>query len=117
MLHDAGELLSENETALVIFRKGPNLDLDAPDGKAYTGWWKMAERRTPDKVIIYRTGLAEGMHEVFVANYAGKERRDSDGRFKVYLTCVQYAGMTDVSWTKFVKGKPGMRAPFRYVSG
>jgi hypothetical protein len=116
MIQDALELLHGSETALIVYTDGHELDLDAPDGKAFTAWWRMAESRAPDKVIIYRTNSADNRSGVYIADYAGKERRPSDGRFKVYLACVEFAGETTVSWTSFVNGSKGMRSPFRYVS-
>jgi hypothetical protein len=107
MIQDALELLHGSETALVVKTDGSNMDLDAPDGKAFVAWWYLKESRTPDKVIIYLTEPNDKSTEVYVANYVSKERRPGDSKSKIYLADVKYAGETSTSWALFANyGKP-----------
>ncbi len=107
MVRKARDLLSGNETALLIFTDGRNLNLDAPDGEAYTAWWIIAEHRTPDKVIICQKHLEHGRMDVYIADYTRKERRSSDNRFKVFLAHVRHIGTTDTTWAEFAEVAPG----------
>ena len=116
MLKSARELLKEDESLLVILTDGHQLNLDATDGDASTAWWRMAEKRNTDKVVIYHRKLSNDGAAIYKADFVRKERRESDGRFKIYLTRVDYLGETSSSWSQFANDGQSLQSPLRYLS-
>ena len=111
----ATDLLQPNETAIVILTRGPHLDASKPD--ASTGWWKLHADAQADRVIICHRPAGQQEADVYIGPYAGKELRESDGRYRVLLSDCRLMGTTSLPWHEFMDAKPGRRGPCALLCG
>ncbi len=111
----ATDLLQPNESAIIILTRGPHLDVSKPD--ASTGWWKLRADAQADRVIICHRPVGEREGDVYIGDYAGKELRESDMRYRIHLSDCRLMGTSSLPWHEFMDAKPGARGPVRYLRG
>jgi hypothetical protein len=115
-INNASSLLSPGETAIVIFTKGKNLELDLEGtGTGTTGNWITNPRRRVDKVIVYRRDPYEtsGESDVFIGEHAGLVGPNENGRYIVKMRGVVCAGTTQRNWYDFADAGTN---PIRYLT-
>jgi hypothetical protein len=61
--------------------------------------------------FIYRDD-ENNANNLYIANHAGAEPADREGRYDIRLTHVQYIGATSVNWVEFAEGGQN---PIRYL--
>lgn len=108
----ARDFIKPGESVIVIFTHGIHFDL-YDDNTASTGQWKIAPNRSVDRVIIYHRNDEMNTNTLYIANYAGVEAADREGRCNIQLTHVQYIGTTSTNWAEFAETGA---YPIRYLS-
>ena len=108
----ARDFIKPGENVIVIFTHGIHFDLrDGNTGS--TGQWNIDPNRPVDRVIIYHRNDEMNTNTLYIANHAGVEPADREGRYNIQLTHVQYIGTTSTTWVEFAEGGQN---PIRYLS-
>ena len=98
----ARDFIKPGENVIVILTRGSDFSL--PDGKTgSTGKWKIDPNRSVDRVIIYLRNDEINTNTLYIANHAGVEPADREGRYNIQLTHVQYIGTTSANWNNFAE--------------
>lgn len=108
----ARDFIKPGESVIAIFTHGMHFDLD-DDNTGSTGQWKIAPNRPVARVIIYYRNDEMNTNTLYIANHAGVEPADREGRYTIQLTHVQYMGTTSTNWAEFAE--TGAQ-PIRYLS-
>ena len=108
----ARDFIKPGESVIVIFTHGMHFDF-YDDKTGSTGQWKIDPNRRVDRVIIYDRNDEMNTNTLYIANYAGVEPADREGRYNIQLTHVQYIGTTSANWVEFAEGGQN---PIRYLS-
>ncbi len=106
----ARDFIKPGESVIAIFTHGIHFHLN-DDNTGSTGEWKIDPNRLVDRVIIYHRN--DEMNILYIANYAGVEPADREGRYTIKLTHVQYIGATSTNWAEFAETGA---YPIRYLS-
>lgn len=107
----ARDFIKPDENVIVIFTTGSDFLLH--DGStASTGEWNIDPNRSVDRVIIYHRNDEMHRNIVYIANHAGVESADREGRYNIQLTHVQYIGTTSANWPEFAEAGAN---PIRYL--
>ena len=106
----AKDLISTNETALVLYTHGDEFIIQE-NQRGATGEWKIDPQRKFDKVIIYRRDSDTGANDVFVAIPIIREKT-VENRYKIYLAKIRFIGVTKLNWIEFAEGGSN---PVRYL--
>ena len=107
----AKELISENETAIVVFTKGDNFIIN-DDQCGSTGFWKINPQRQFDKVIIYKRDSKNRTNEIYIANPIRVIPSPVDGRYIIELSSITLQDITDINWLEFTGSGAN---PIRYI--
>ena len=105
----ARDFIKAGESVIAVFTHGMHFELDGNTGS--TGEWKIDPNRPIDRVIIYHR--QENTNILYIANYAGVQPADREGRYNIQLTHVQYIGTTSTNWAEFAETGA---YPIRYLS-
>ncbi|GAB4188899.1 MAG: hypothetical protein Fur006_29660 [Coleofasciculaceae cyanobacterium] len=112
MFVKARDFIKPGESVIAIFTHGMHFELyDGNTGS--TGQWKIDPNRPVDRVIIYHRHDEMNTNILYIANHAGVEPADREGRYNIQLTHVQYIGTTSTNWVEFAETGP---QPIRYFS-
>lgn len=106
----ARDFIKPGESVIAIFTHGMHFEL-YNGNTGITGEWKIDPNRPIDRVIIYHR--KENTNTLYIANYAGVQPADREGRYNIQLTHVQYIGTTSTNWVEFAE--TGAH-PIRYLS-
>lgn len=111
----ANEVISNNQSAIVIFTHGEHFSYDAA-GNGSTGKWVVDPETVEevDKVIIYLRRESESINRIFLGNYAGSRASDIPKRHIIRFSKLQEVGTTDSNWTEFASAGQN---PISYVYG
>ena len=107
----ARDLIKLDENVIVIFTHGLHFDL-RDDNTGSTGEWKIEPNRSVNRVIIYHRNDETHTNTLYIANHAGVEPADREGRHNIQLTHVQYIGTTSANWKEFAEADAN---PIRYL--
>jgi hypothetical protein len=108
----ARDFIKPGENVIVIFTQGCNFAL-SEGNTGSTGEWPIDPNRIVDRVIIYHRNNEMSTNTLYIANHAGVEPADREGRYNIQLTHVQYIGTTPNNWIEFAEGG---QHPIRYLS-
>ncbi|MFM7791788.1 MAG: HNH endonuclease, partial [Microcystis panniformis] len=87
----ARDFIKPNEKVVVIFTEGKHFVLH-DDNTGSTGQWKIDPNREVDRIILYHRDDENNANNLYIANHAGAEPADREGRYDIRLTHVQYIG-------------------------
>jgi len=107
----ASDFIKPGENILVIFTHGIHFELH-DDSTGSTGEWEIDATRPVDRVIIYHRNDELKTNTLYIANHAGVEPANRQGRHNIQLTHVQYIGVTSKNWLEFAEGGQN---PIRYL--
>ena len=107
----ARDLIKPDENVIVIFTHGLHFDL-RDDNTGSTGEWDIDPNRSVDRVIIYHRNDEMHTNILYIANHAGVEPANREGRYNIQLTHVQYIGTTSSNWHEFAEAGSN---PIRYL--
>ena len=107
----ARDFIKPDENVIVIFTKGVHFALN-DDNTGSTGEWDIDPNRSVDRVIIYHRNDESNINTLYMANHAGVEPADREGRYNIQLTHVQYIGTTSANWNNFAETGTN---PIRYL--
>ena len=107
----ARDLIKPDENVIVIFTHGLHFDL-RDDKTGSTGEWDIDPNRSVNRVIIYLRNDETHTNTLYIANHAGVEPADREGRHNIQLTHVQYIGTTSANWKEFAEADAN---PIRYL--
>ena len=107
----ARDLIKPDENVIVIFTHGLHFDL-RDDKTGSTGEWDIDPNRSVDRVIIYHRNDEMHTNILYIANHAGVEPANREGRYNIQLTHVQYIGTTSSNWNEFAEAGAN---PIRYL--
>ena len=97
----ARDFIKLGENVIVILTHGSDFFLH--DNTGSTGEWKIDQNRSVDRVIIYLRDDENNTNTLYIANHAGVEPADREGRYNIQLTHVQYIGTTPANWNEFAE--------------
>lgn len=89
----ARDFIKPGENVVVVFTHGTRFVL-YDDNTGSTGQWTVDPNREIDRVILYHRDDEKNMNNLYIANHAGAEPADREGRYNIRLTHVQYIGAT-----------------------
>ena len=108
----ARDFIKPGENVVVIFTHGLHFILcDGNTGS--TGQWIIDPNRSVDRVIVYHRDDEKNTNILYIANHAGTEPAEREGRYNIQLAHVQYIGTTSTNWIEFAEGG---QYPIRYIS-
>ncbi|KPQ39589.1 MAG: putative permease YjgP/YjgQ family [Phormidium sp. OSCR] len=107
----ARDFIKPSENVVIIFTHGKHFVL-YDDNTGLTGEWKLDPNRNVERVILYHREGDKNTNTLYIANHAGVEPADREGRYNLRLTHVQYVGVTSVNWVEFSEGGQN---PIRYL--
>ena len=105
------ELLSVNESAIVLFTRGLHFHIEG-HGLGRTGNWKIDANRKVDKVILYVRPDDSKTANIFLADHSGILPSDPDRRYVILLSNLKNVGSTSLTWKDFCGGSQN---PVRYL--
>lgn len=108
----ARDLVKSGETVVVIYTHGKHFELKE-NNTGSTGQWTIDPNRLVDRVIIYLRDDKTNTNTLYLANHAGTNPAEREGRYDIQLTHVQYAGTTSMNWTEFAEAGSN---PIRYLT-
>jgi hypothetical protein len=113
-IESAEELLSEGESAIVLFTRGDHLEI-SEGGFATSGNWKIDPKRVHDRVILYLRddSVDPDVAEVLVGRFTGIAQSPQPGRFVLLVEDLQRCGETGRRWGEFARAGTN---PVRYLS-
>lgn len=108
------DLLDVGQTALCLFTRGLNLQINQQDGTGSTGAWKVGVNRQFDTVILcHRQGNDSHDNIVFEAQCTDYEGPNAEGRYILHLARIKNLGSTASNWIRFAGGGQN---PVRYFT-
>ena len=105
----AQSLLEAGQTAVAVFTKGSNLNLNA-DGTGTTGDWKVRGDLDVDKVIIYHR-RDQDSNEIYLADFDGVTEA-GEGRRTIHFVNAMLKDSTGKSWKEFAATG---QSPVKYI--
>jgi hypothetical protein len=108
----AKNLVHKNESAIVLFTRGPEFRIE-DDKTGSTGEWKMSRERQFIKVIIYLRGADIRSNDLYIADPTGITDGRHKGRYVIKLKNIRHVGTTDKNWYEFAEGG---QSPVRYIN-
>ena len=108
----ARDFIEPGENVIVIFTHGLHFILNDDDKIGSTGEWDIDPNRSVNRVIIYLRNEQTHTNTLYIANHAGVEPADREGRHNIQLTHVQYIGTTSANWKEFAEADAN---PIRYL--
>jgi hypothetical protein len=108
----ARDFIKPGESLVIIFTHGSNLVFHQ-NNTGLTGEWAIDPNRRVDRVIIYHRDPEKNLSTLHIANHAGVEPAEREGRFNIRLAHIQYIGTTSTNW---VESAEGGQNPIRYLS-
>lgn len=108
----ARDLIKPGENVLVILTHGIHFILNDDENTGSTGEWKIDPNRLVNRVIIYLRNDEKHTNTLYIANHAGVESAETEGRYKIKLTHIQYIGTTSANWFEFAEAGS---YPVRYL--
>lgn len=106
----ARDLITQQESAIVIFTDGTHLHMNT-DGTGTTGYWVINPERTVDKVIIYHRRQSSDVNDVYIGNYLDVIASPEEGRYNINLTGLHLVDSTKANWHEFAESGAN---PIRY---
>lgn len=113
----AQEILENDETAVVIFTDGLNLNISA-DGMSASGVWRIDKNLSVDKVIIYLRNKSKKVNEIYIGDFVEltpSQVKGYENRLAVEFNNAVCAGETDENWNGFTSTKRGAVSPVKYI--
>jgi len=98
----ARDFIKPGEKVIVILTHGSDFFLH-DDKTGSTGEWKIDPNRLVDRVIIYHRNDEMNTNILYIANHAGVEPAEREGRYNIQLTHAQYIGTTSANWNEFAE--------------
>lgn len=106
---NAQSLLKAGQTAVAVFTRGRNLNLNA-DGTGTTGNWKVRGDLDVDKVIIYHR-RDQYSNEIYLADFDGVTEA-GEGRRTIHFVNASLKDSTEKTWSEFAEASQN---PVKYI--
>jgi hypothetical protein len=100
----AREVITRNESAVVLFTRGLHFTYDS-SGNGESGIWVLNPKKLEnvDKVIIYLRDEDKKVNKLYIANYSGYRKSDLPRRFYINFSQIQETGRTGANWMDFAE--------------
>lgn len=113
----AKEIINSNETAIMIFTDGRNLNINN-DETGTSGVWRINKKTTVDKVVVYCRNKTLNKNEIYLGDFTRllpSNEKDLPNRSVVQFTGMKFVGYTGSNWNEFTNTKQGSVSPIKYI--
>lgn len=99
-IKDIKDIISSNQSAIVVFTRGPFLNLRKGD-VSESGIWKVDKSRKVDKIVIYYRH--DGVNEIIIGKHIDTVKSNIKGRYYLLFRNYHSAGFTPNNWKVFAQ--------------
>lgn len=115
IFNTALEVISENQTAIVLFTHGDQFTFDN-SGRGSTGKWVLDPEMLDDiqKVIIYLRRSYESINRIYLGDFTSCRQSDLARRYIIFFSGLKEVGTSASNWLAF---SGGGQNPVSYIMG